>query len=172
MNVFAVFPFWNYSTKQIKMLDSNGRPIGFVQRKYKNLFDQYMHYLPIKLSFFETIHVDGEEQGQKLQIRELPFKSNLKKLKWDVIFKNTQFRLEDETKVSTNPRMAYMKNDKKYMFKKYIFNRTCMVFLDQRICATIKIEKKMPYSLCADIQTDELTAVEIFGIYYIISQVY
>ena len=169
MDIFTTFPIWNGSSKQIKMMDSNDKSVGFIQRKFKNLFHQCMHYLPLKPSFLETIHLDAEEKGQRLQIREQPFKANLTQLNWDVSFKDTQSRLEDETKISTNPRMAYFKNEQKYLFKKDPFNRTCKVFRQQKICATIRVEKKIPYSLRTTIQTDELSAIEIFGIYYIIS---
>lgn len=45
MDIFTTLPIWNGSSKQIKMMDSNDKSVGFIQQKFKNLFDQCMHCL-------------------------------------------------------------------------------------------------------------------------------
>ena len=131
MEFFTVLPMWNYSGKQIEITDSDSVQVGFIQRKYKNLRDKIIHYSPLTISFLETVNIDGENNGIHLKIREQSFKSNLMRLKWDIYLKDTaiesKFLLEDKTKVSTNLRMVYHKNNKEYVFKKDVFNRSCEV---------------------------------------------
>lgn len=176
MECFTVLPMWNYSGKQIEILDSNSVQVGFIQRKYKSFWNKLIHYSPLTISFLETINIDGQSNGSLLKIREQSFKSNLTKLKWDIFLKDTavenKFLLEDKTKISTNPRMTYYKNNKEYVFKKDIFNRICEISLNDNICATIRVEKKIPLSLKTVAQTNDLTIIELLGIYYVISLTY
>ena len=145
MEFFTVLPMWNYSGKQIEIIDSDSVQVGFIQRRYKNFRDKIIHYSPLTISFLETINIDGENKDNHLKIREQSFKSNLTKLKWDIFLKDTakesKFLLEDKTKISTNPRMTYHKNNKEYVFKRDIFNRTCEISLNNKTCATIRVEK-------------------------------
>lgn len=176
MEYFTVLPMWNYSGKQIEIIDSDSVQVGFIQRKYKNFRDKLIHCSPLTISFLETINIDGENNSNHLKIREQSFKSNLMKLKWDIFLKDTtiesKFLLEDKTKISTNPRMVYHKNNKEYLFKKDIFNRTCEISLNGDTCATIRVEKKIPLSLKTIDKTNDLTIIELLGIYYVISLVY
>lgn len=80
--------------------------------------------------------------------------------------------LEDKTKISSNPRMVYHKEHQEYIFKKDIFNRTCEVIWEGKICATISLDKKIPPSTRTVLNTSELTIIELLGIYYIINLVY
>ena len=175
MDFFATLPKLNTSDKPIEINDLNNLYVGFVQRKYKNVFDKTSKYLPI--SFLETRNINGEISGKYLKIREQSFKSNLFRLKWDVhltgISKEMSFLLEDRTKVSTNPRMLYSKIDKNYIFKKDILSSTCKVYVEESNinCAEIKVEK-FPTSLKISLDTDDLTVIELLGIYYIIQLVY
>ena len=68
--------------------------------------------------------------------------------------------------------MVYHKNNKEYIFKKDILNLTCEISLNGDICATIKVEKKIPLSLRTVTKTSDLTIIELLGIYYVISLVY
>ncbi|PIC76172.1 hypothetical protein CSV74_12960 [Sporosarcina sp. P19] len=124
----------------------------------------------------ETINIYGASNGKHLKVKEQSFKSNLVNLKWDIFLnddaKENKFLLEDQTKISTNPRMVYYKNNKEYIFRKDIFNRTCKISLDGNIHATINVEKKVPVSLKTVAKTDDLTIIELLGIYYVISLVY
>ena len=176
MEFFTVLPMWNYSGKQITIINSDSVQVGFIQRKYKNFWNKLIHYSPLTLSFLETINIDGENNGNHLKIREQSFKSNLTKLKWDIVLKDTdkeiKFLLEDKTKISTNPRMVYHKNNKEYLFKKDIFNRTCEISLNDNTCATTRIDKKIPLSLRTVIKTNDLTIIELLGIYYVINLSY
>jgi len=176
MEFFTVLPMWNYSSKQITITDSKNVQVGYIQRKYKSLRENLIHYSPLSLSFLETIHIDGEDKDNRLEIREQSFKSNLKKLKWDIFLndpaKENKFLLEDKTKISTNPRMAYHKNKQKYVFKKDPFNRTCEVTLNDHSCVTIRIDKKIPPSLRTVMDTGDLTIIELLGIYYVINLTY
>lgn len=176
MECFTVLPMWNYSGKQIAIIDSDNVQVGFIQRKYKNFWDSLLHYSPLTISFLETINIDGENNGNHLKIREQSFKSNLLKLKWNITLKDTTkestFLLEDKTKISTNPCMVYHKNNKEYIFKKDIFNRTCEISLNDNICATIRVEKKIPLSLKTVAKTNDLTIIELLGIYYVMSLTY
>lgn len=36
MEFFTVLSMWNYSSKQIAIIDSDNVQVGFIQRKYKN----------------------------------------------------------------------------------------------------------------------------------------
>ncbi|MEI3605760.1 hypothetical protein SPD48_08645 [Pseudogracilibacillus sp. SE30717A] len=172
MEFFAVLPTWKYSGKQIEIINSDSVKVGFIQRKYKNFLNKLIHYSPVTLSFLETINIDGEHNGNHLKIREQSFKSNLIKLKWDIFLNESKFLLEDKTKINTNPRMVYYKNNKKYVFKKDIFNRTCEISFNENIYATIKIDKKIPPTLKTITKTDDLTIIELLGIYYIINLAY
>lgn len=176
MEFFAVLPIWNYSGKQIAIIDSDSVQVGFIQRKYRNFWDKFIHYSPLTLSFLETINIDGENNGNHLKIREQSFKSNLIKLKWDIFLKDTakesKFLLEDKTKISTNPRMIYHKNNKEYVFRKDIFNRTCEISLNDNTYATIRMDKKIPPSLRTVTKTNDLTIIELLGIYYVIKLAY
>src|SRR5699024_11009408 len=106
MEFLTVLPMRKYLDKQIIINDSDSTQVGFIQRKYKSLWDKLINYLP--LSFLETRNIDGESSGYQLKIREQSFKSNLTKLKWDVYLKDvdkeSSFLLMDKTKISTNPR--------------------------------------------------------------------
>lgn len=86
---------------------------------------------------------------------------------------NTYF-LEDKTKISTNPRMVYHKNNKEYIFKKDIFKRTCEISVndDEITCAEIKLDKKVPPSLRVINKTYDLISIELLGIYYVMNLVY
>ncbi|ASK64088.1 hypothetical protein CFK37_18975 [Virgibacillus phasianinus] len=176
MEFFAVLPFRKYLDKPITINDSAGVQIGFIQRKYKSSWDKFINYLP--LSFLETRNINGEDGEYDVKIREMSFKSNLIKLKWNVHLKDfnkkSTFLLEDKTKISTNPRMLYYKNNKEYIFKKDIFNRTCEIYLndDYNTCAEIKIDKITPPSLGIKVKTNDLSAVELLGIYYIMNLIY
>jgi len=175
MEFLTVLPMRKYLDKQIIINDSDSTQVGFIQRKYKSLWDKLINYLP--LSFLETRNIDGESSGYQLKIREQSFKSNLTKLKWDVYLKDvdkeSSFLLMDKTKISTNPRMVYHKNNKEYVFKKDIFNRTCDISIDGHIsCAEIRIDKKIPLSLRIKLKTNDLTIAEVLGVYYIINMVY
>lgn len=176
MAYYTVLPTWNYSSKQIEISDADQVKVGFIQRKYKNFGDKLLHYSPITISFLEKVHFDGQENGAHLKIREQSFKANLLKLKWNVFFRDatqeSTFLLEDKTKITTNPRMIYHKNSNAYLFKKEPFNRTCEISLNGEICATIRIEKKMPLSLKTVVKTNDLTIIELLGIYYIMTLVY
>lgn len=177
MEFFTVLPIRNYLDKQIAIHNSDGSQVGFIQRKYKNFWDKLNNYLPLPLSFLETINIDGESSGYQLKIREQSFKSNFKGLKWDVYLKNgdqeSSFLLIDKTKISTNPRMVYHKNNKEYLFKKDLFNRTCDVSIEGHIsCAEIRLVKMIPMSLSMKIKTNDLTIAELLGIYYTINLIY
>lgn len=176
MEFFTVLPMWNYSSKQIEIIDSDNVQVGFIQRKYKNFWNKLIHYSPLTLSFLETVNINGENSDNQLKIREQSFKSNLTKLKWDIFLKDNnkeiKLLLEDKTKISTNPRMVYHKNNKEYLFKIDIFNRTCEINLNDNTCATIRMDKKIPASLRTVIKTNDLTIVELLGIYYVITLVY
>lgn len=176
MESFTVLPMWNYSGKQIEIIDSDGVQVGFIQRNYKSFWDRLIHYSPLTISFLETINIYGESNGKHLKVKEQSFKSNLLKLKWDIFLNDdaidSKFLLEDKTKISTNPRMVYHKNNKEYVFRKDIFNSTCEISLNEKICATIRVEKKIPISLKTVAKTDDLTIIELLGIYYVISLVY
>src|SRR5699024_8263422 len=129
MEYFAILPIRKYLDKPIAINDSDSEQVGFVQREYKSFWDKLTNYLP--LSFLETRNLNGESSNHHLRIREQSFKSNLFRLKWDVYLKENckerAFLLEDKTKVSTNHRMLYHKNNKVYVLKKDIFNRTCEI---------------------------------------------
>ena len=176
MEYFMVLPMWNYSGKQIEITDSDHVQVGFIQRKYKNLRDKIIHYSPLTVSFLETINIDGENNGVHLKIREQSFKSNLMRLKWDIFLNDptivNAYLLEDKTKISTNLRMVYYKENREYIFKKDAFNRTCEVSLNNEVCATIRVEKKIPMSLKCIAKTNDLTIVELLGIYYVMSLAY
>ncbi|MDS9471558.1 hypothetical protein [Sporosarcina pasteurii] len=176
MEYFTVLPMWNYSGKQIEIIDTNSVRVGFIKRTYKSFWDKLLHYLPITISFLETINIDGENNGHQLKIREQSFKSNLLKLKWDIFLEDTatesQFLLEDKTKISTNPHMVYHKNNNEYVFRKDLFNRTCKISVNDEVCATIRVEKKIPLSLKAVVKTNDLTILELLGIYFVISLAY
>ncbi len=176
MEYFTVLPMWNYSGKQIEIVDSDSVEIGFIQRKYKNFWDRLLHYSPLTISFLETINIEAANNSNHLQIKEQTFKSNLMKLKWDIFLTDatteSKFLLEDKTKISSNPRMVYHKNNKEYLFKRDIFNRTCEVSLNGDICATIRVEKKIPVLLKAVSKTNDLTIIELLGIYYVINLAY
>lgn len=58
------------------------------------------------------------------------------------------------------------------IFKKDAFNRTCEISLNNDICATIRVEKKIPISLKCVAKTNDLTIIELLGIYYVISLAY
>ena len=176
MESFTVLPMWNYSGKQIAIMDSESVQVGFIQRSYKSFWNKLIHYSPLTISFLETINIDGESNGNHIKIREQSFKSNLMKLKWDIFLNEptneSKFLLEDKTKISTNPRMVYHKNNKEYIFKRDVFNRTCEISLNDNICATIRVEKKIPLSLKAVGKTNDLTIIELLGIYYVMSLTY
>ncbi|AOV07363.1 tubby C-terminal domain-like protein [Sporosarcina ureilytica] len=176
MEYFTVIPMWNYSGKHIRIIDSQHIHVGYIQRTYKNFWDKLIHYSPVVISFLETINIDGESNGTHLKIREQSFKSNLLKLKWDIFLEDTttksKFLLEDKTKISTNTRMVYHKNNNKYVFRKDLFNRTCKISVNDEICATIRVEKKIPLSLKAVVKTNDLTILELLGIYFVISLAY
>ena len=176
MEFFTVLPMWNYSGKQIEIVDSNSVQVGFIQRKYKNLRDKIVHYSPLTISFLETVNVDGENKDHHLKIREQSFKSTLTKMKWDLFLKDStkesKYFLEDKTKISTNPRMTYHKNNKEYVFKRDIFNQTYEISLNDKICATISVDKRIPLTLRTVTKTNDLTIIELLGIYYVICLVY
>jgi len=176
MEYFMVLPMWNYSGKQIEITDSDHVQVGFIQRKYKNLRDKIIHYSPLTVSFLETINIDGENNGVHLKIREQSFKSNLMRLKWDIFLNDptivNAYLLEDKTKISTNLRMVYYKENREYVFRNDAFNRTCEVSLNNEVCATIRVEKKIPISLKCIAKTNDLTIVELLGIYYVMSLAY
>jgi len=176
MEFFTVLPMWNYSGKQIEIIDSDNVQVGFIQRRYKGLWNKLIHYSPITISFLETVNIDGVNKDNRLRIREQSFKSNLTKLKWDIFLKDTakesKFLLEDKTKITTNPRMTYYKNNQEYVFKRDIFNRTCEITLNNKVCATIRVDKKIPLSLRTVTKTNELTIVELLAIYYVMGLVY
>lgn len=173
MEYFTVLPMWNYSGKQIKIIDLDEVQVGFIQRKYRGFWDKLLHNSPITLSFLEKVSIDGEDYEHCLRIREHSFKANLLKLKWDVFLSDStqesQFLLEDKTKISTNPRMVYHKNNKAYLFKIDLFNRTCEVSSNEEVCATIRIEKKIPRSLKTVVKTGDLSIIELLSIYYVIT---
>lgn len=176
MEFFTTLPVRKYVDKQIVINDKKNMQVGFIQRKYKNFWDKLIHYLPLPLSFLETINIDAKSGNHRLRIREQSFKSNLTKLKWDIFLNDTEkeskYLLEDKTKVSTNPRMVYRKNGKEYIFKKDLFNRTCEINLNDITCATIRMDKKIPPSLRTVIKTNDLSNIELLGIYYVINLAY
>lgn len=176
MKFFAVLPMWDYSSKQIMINDENSVQTGFIQRKYKDVWDRCAHYLP--LPFWQKINLYGENHDCVIEIKEQSFKSNLLKMKWDVWTKDAssegKYFLEDKTKISTNPRMIYTKNNKEYLFKQNLLNRICEVKVNDQVCAKIKIEKKIPMSLKViyEVEDNDLTVTELLGIYYIIKLIY
>lgn len=176
MEFFAVLPTWSYSNKKISIIDSDHKEIGYIQRNFKSTFAKISRCFP--LSFDKTVNVLGEIDDCKLMIKEQSFKENLFKLKWDIYLqrniKEMTFLLEDQTKMSTNPRMHYHKNAVEYIFKKDAFNRTCKVFIKDGdvICAEIKIEKLVPTHIKINLKTNDLTIIELLGIYYIIHLIY
>ena len=177
MAYYTTFPIWNASGKKNEILDASGVSIGFIQRAYKNTLDKPIHYSPIPISFLETVNIDGENCGNQLKIREQSFKSNLTKLKWDVFLNQgadseNKFLLLDKTKISTNPRMIYFKNNREYVFKKDLLNPLCKISIGDESCATIKVEKKVPLTVKTVMNRDDLTIVELLGIYYVICLAY
>lgn len=176
MEFFTVLPMRKYLDKQIAIHDSNNSQVGFIQRKYKGFWDKINSSLPLSLSFLETINIDGENSDTHLKIREQSFKSNLIKLKWDIFLKDAEneskFLLEDKTKISTNPRMVYHKNNNEYVFKKDLFNRTCEVSLNDMTFATIRLDKMVPPSIRTITENNDLAIIELLGIYYIINLAY
>lgn len=124
------------------------------------------------------INVYGENKGYVVDIQEQSFKSNLFKMKWDVWLTHAnqvnQYLLEDKTKISTNPRMVYSKNNKEYLLNKEMFNRVCEVQVGNQVCAKISIEKKIPLSLKISYLAEDvdLSVVELLSIYYIITLTY
>lgn len=176
MEFFAVLPIRKNTEKMIVINDTDHTKIGYVQRKYKSAFDEVLNHLP--LSFRSTTNIIGSTDEYSLKIKEQSFKSNLFKLKWDVYITSGSgeevFLLEDRTKVSTNPRMLYHKSDKGYVFKRDSFNRTCYVYLkdSSSICAQITIEKLVPTHLKIVVENNNLSVIEILGIYYIMTLVY
>src|SRR5699024_728510 len=107
-------------------------------------------------------NLNGESSNHHLRIREQSFKSNLFRLKWDVYLKENckerAFLLEDKTKVSTNPRMLYHKNNKVYVLKKDIFNRTCEIYINDynNTCAKVRMDKRVPPSIKIKIENNDL----------------
>src|SRR5699024_6492700 len=94
-------------------------------------FAKISRYLPISIE--KAVNILGEIDDCNLMIKQKSFKENLFKLKWDIYLqrnsKEMTFLLEDHTKMSTNPRLHYHKNEVEYIFKKDAFNRTCKVFI-------------------------------------------
>lgn len=176
MKFFTVLPMWNYSSKRILIKNEHHMQSAFIQRKYKHIWDKFIHYLP--LSFLHKINLYGENKDTIIEIKEQSFKSNLIKLKWDVWIKNIdqedEYLLEDKTKISTNPRMIYVKNNQEYLFSKNLLSRICEVKVNDQVCAKINIEKKIPMSLQVIYKNEDvdLTVVELLGIYYIITLTY
>jgi len=80
--------------------------------------------------------------------------------------------LEDRTKVSTNPRVVYDKENKHYLFKVNLFNRTCEIKCVSKKIASIKIEKRMPFTISAELLTNDLMIIELLSIYYAITLIY
>lgn len=176
MEFFTVLPIRKYVDKKIAINDSHNVQVGFIQRKYRNFWDKLNSYSFLSISFLETTNIIGESNGYYLKIKEQSFKANLIKLKWNIYLSDThkenKYLLEDKTKVSTNPRMVYHKNNKEYLFKKDIFNRTCEISINDIMCATITMYKKIPLSLKTVTNNNDLTIIELLGIYYIINLVY
>ena len=175
---FIKLPIWKYSDKPIEIFNTDNKSVGFVQRYYKNTFDKFFNLLPLPFeNIFETKNLKGIINGKQINIREQSFRSNLLKLKWDVFIsskiENSTYLLEDTTKISTNPRFIYHKNNKKILFKKDLLYRTCEVSLDGgNKCAELKIEKFLPISLKFILMTDELDILELMGIFYILFLTY
>jgi len=69
MEFFTVLPMWNYSGKQIEIIDSDNVQVGFIQRRYKGLWNKLIHYSPITISFLETVNIDGVNKDNRLRIR-------------------------------------------------------------------------------------------------------
>lgn len=176
MEFFAVLPIWNNSGKKIKINDLENKELGYIQRDFKSVLDRVFRYLPISIA--KTVHISGKTDGYNLKIEEQSFRENLLKLKWNVHLENNNEEkislLEDQTKVSTNPRIHYHKNATDYIFKKDTFNRTCKVFIKASniICAEIKKEKLAPTHLRIILKNNDLAAIELLGIYYIMSLIY
>ncbi|AIF45281.1 hypothetical protein [Virgibacillus sp. SK37] len=171
---FTVLPMRRSSEKQIIINDSDSVQVGFIQRKYKNFWEKLINYLP--LPFLETRNIDGETSKYNIEIREQSFRSNLFKLKWDTFLRDSneenKFLLEDRTKISSNPRMVYHKNNKEYVFKKDVFSSTCEISLNNAVCATVSKDKKISPNVKLLTETNDLTNIELLGIYYIINLVY
>ncbi|WHX28114.1 hypothetical protein QNH47_09790 [Virgibacillus halodenitrificans] len=171
---FTVLPMRKSSEKEIIINDSDSVQVGFIQRKYKNFWEKLINYLP--LSFLETRNIDGETSNYMIKIREQSFKSNLFKLKWDIFLRDSseenKFLLEDRTKISSSPRMVYHKNNKEYVFNKDIFSSTCEISLNNVACATVSKDKKISPNVKISTKTNDLTNIELLGIYYIIHLVY
>lgn len=62
--------------------------------------------------------------------------------------------------------MFYSKNEQQFLFRQDLFNRTCEVVVQNEVCATIHIEKKIPITLKLSIQTNGLQVSELLCIYY------
>lgn len=167
---------WNYSDKKITINDSNDNQIGYIRRIYKNPWQKLLRYIPIILSLLETVHIDAKDNEHEIKIREQSFKSNLTRLKWDVFSKTPDKEkvlfLEDRTKISTNPRMVYTKENKHYLFKVDLFNRTCEVTCASEKIAFIKIEKRIPFTISAELLTNDLKIIEVLSIYFAITLIY
>lgn len=178
MEFYAVLPLLKFSNESIGIRDGNNANIGYVKRNFKSKVEKFLHMI---LPFLETRNLIGEVNGKYFEFSEHSFKANLFRLKWDVHFseknndnQNDCFLLEDKTKISTNPCFLFSKNGANYLFKKEFLSRSCYIFNqnNNKKCAEIKVEKLLPASLKITVHSDELTVVEILGIFYILNLTY
>ncbi|MDW0109696.1 tubby C-terminal domain-like protein [Sporosarcina aquimarina] len=176
MELVATLPIWKYSNRKISIDDVKKLEVGYIQRKFNGPFEKVHRFLPFSIN--DKINVFGEMEKYTIEITEQSFKSNLFNLKWNVLITKDgfqeEFLIEDKTKVSTNPRLDYHKQAASYIFKKDAFNRTCSIFMKESniLCAEVTIEKLVPMNVRIKVKTDDLTSIEILGIFYIMNIVY
>lgn len=176
MEYSTVLPVRKYLDKQIPIFDSKDTQVGFIQRKYQSQWNKLIHYSPLPLTFLETVNIEGEYGDYFIEIKERSFISNLKRRNWDLYLNNSHHTsvglIEDRTKISTNPRLVYHKNNREYLFKIDLFNRTCEITLENQTYATIRLEKSLPPTINAVLKSSNVSIIELLGIYYLIYLVY
>lgn len=176
MELFAALPFYKPSDKAIYIYDSNHEEIGYVQRNYTSRLNRVANHLSI--SILENTNIIGEQDGYTLEIQEQSFKANLLKLKWDVYLERDgnkeSFLMEDLTKISTDSELAYHKKEHRYLLKKDGLSGNWLISIEDSpfICAEIKVLKQVPNQIKITLNTHDLKAIEVLGMYYVIHLVY
>lgn len=140
-------PFYKHSIKPIHIKDSEGLIIGNLQRTYNNLSDQAIDAflsLANKKSFKVKLNDSPEYSYSATFVK---YKKSLFRDKWTIhipekrnlqnigLFINT-------SKINTNPRFEYAKNNQTFIFKKDLFDKNIYVVdKNQQVIARIFYEK-------------------------------
>ncbi|MDL4839452.1 tubby C-terminal domain-like protein [Aquibacillus rhizosphaerae] len=129
---FFKLPFYRHSIKPIDIENAEGVTIGTLQRTYNNLVDRVIDAV-LDLANKKNFNIKLKDYPDyNLLAKSIKYKEQLLNQKWSIhITEKEKIKkigmFVDKTKISTNPRFEYIKNDQLYFFKKAPFDKNIYV---------------------------------------------